>query len=111
MSLQPWGSLLVSSKLRLLLQKRSWALQSAENQAGRRRQVPRMGTRSVSGAHLPQTCRWPSCWESTVEERRDSQNRAQLATGSTDIIQPAFPDGCAASTPMDSTNFASKLKK
>lgn len=83
----------------------------AENQAGRRRQVPRRLLRwelivsqvlichgHVGGPHAGRVL-----W------RRGGAVRTGYSSllGQPDIIQPAFPSGDAGSTPKDSTNFGS----
>lgn len=105
-------SLFVSRNLQFLFQKHSWVLHLLKTkltgEAGTSN-VLRMGTRSVSGVHPPQTCRWPSCWESTVrKEKGQSQGDTARYLVTLTLYSPLSPLCC---TPMKSTNFRSKLLK
>lgn len=72
----------MSRNLRFLFQKHSWVLHllntKLAGEAGTLK-VPRMGTRSVSGVHPPRTCKWPSCWESTVRREEEGQSHEGTA--------------------------------
>jgi hypothetical protein len=71
----------VSRNLRFLFQKHSWVLHLLRTELAEEAgtlKAPRTGTRSVSGVHPPRTCRWVSCWESTV--RREEEGQSQEGT-------------------------------
>lgn len=64
---------------------------------------PETRSRSASGAHPPRTCRWPSCWESTVG--RAGAGRHSRSPGEVDTVESitAHPDPVPRG-PTDPTN-------